>query len=104
MRVVVDGLAIRGENSLSIVSEHLLEGWDTRAGIDEVHLVVRAGAQLDVPDSVRVHEVRFGRLPIVSRLRAQSFLLPRLCRSLQADVLLGLIPATTVAGQRQSCR
>jgi glycosyltransferase involved in cell wall biosynthesis len=87
-------LAIRGENSLSIVSEHLLEGW--KAGLDDVHLVVRAGTQLDVPDSVLVHEVRFGRLPFLSRLRAQSFLLPRLCRSLSADVLLGLIPATTI--------
>jgi glycosyltransferase involved in cell wall biosynthesis len=100
VRVVVDGLAIRGENSLSIVSEHLLEGWNALAGTDEVHLVVRAGAGLEPPDSVIVHEVRFGRLPFLSRLRAQSFLLPRLCRSLAADVLLGLIPATTVAPLR----
>ncbi|HUE08876.1 MAG TPA: glycosyltransferase [Acidimicrobiales bacterium] len=96
MRVVVDGLSIRGENSLSIVAEHLLEGWGDLAGNDEVHLVVRAGAVHEAPDSVIVHEVRFGRLPFLSRLRAQSFLLPRLCRSLAADVLLGLIPATTV--------
>lgn len=100
MRVVVDGLPIRGENSLSIVSEHLFEGWDALAGTDEVHLVVRAGAVLDVPDSVFVHEVRFGRIAFLSRLRAQSFLVPRLCRSLGADVLLGIIPATTVTPLR----
>lgn len=100
MRVVIDGLPIRGENSLSIVSEHLLEGWDALAGADEVHLVVRAGLRLNVPDSVYVHEVRFGRLPFLSRIRAQSFLLPRLCRSLAADVMLGVIPATTVTPLR----
>jgi len=100
VRVVVDGLALRCENSLSIASEHLLEGWDALTGTDEVHLVVRAGAGVEPPDSVIVHEVRFGRVPFLSRLRAQSFLLPRLCRSLAADVLLGLIPATTVTPLR----
>ncbi len=100
VRVVIDGLSIRGENSLSIVAEHLLEGWGDLAVNDEVHLVVRAGTVLEAPDSVIVHEVRFGRLPFLSRLRAQSFLLPRLCRSLAADVLLGLIPATTVTPLR----
>jgi glycosyltransferase involved in cell wall biosynthesis len=100
VRIVVDGLAIRGENSLSIVSEQLLAGWDALAGIDELHLVVRAGAMLEVPESVVVHDVRFGRLPFLSRIRAQSFLLPRLCRSLAADALLGVIPATTVTRLR----
>lgn len=96
MRIVVDGLPIRGENSLSIVAQHLLEGWDALAGADEVHFVVRADASLVAPDSVIVHRVRFGRIPFLSRLRAQSFVLPRLCRSLKADVMLGVIPATTV--------
>jgi glycosyltransferase involved in cell wall biosynthesis len=100
VRVVIDGLPIRGENSLSIVAQHLLEGWDTLAGTDEVHLVVRAGAMPEVPDSVFVHEVRFGRLPFLSRIRAQSFVLPRLCRSLAADVMLGVIPATSVTPLR----
>lgn len=96
MRVVIDGLPIRGDNSLRIVSEHLLEGWDALAGVDEVHLVKRAGADLEAPESVTVHDVRFGRIPFLSRLRAQSFFVPRLCRSIGADVLLGVIPATTV--------
>lgn len=96
MRIIIDGLPVRGTNSLSIVVEHLLEGWDTLAGTDEVHLVVRAGAGIEAPESVIVHEVPFGRLPFLSRLRAQSFFLPRLCRSVAADVMLGVIPATTV--------
>lgn len=100
MRIVVDGLPIRGENSLRIVCQHLLEGWGALAGVDEVHVVLRAGAGLEVPGSVVVHDVPFGRVPFLSRLRAQSFLLPRLCRSLDADVLLGVIPATTVTPLR----
>lgn len=100
MRIVIDGLPVRGTNSLSIVVEHLLEGWDTLAGTDEVHLVVRAGAGIEAPESVIVHEVRFGRLAFLSRLRAQSFFLPRLCRSVAADVMLGVIPATTVTPLR----
>ena len=95
MRVVIDGLAIRGENSLSIVSEHLLSGWQQADGSDELHLVLRSDAAIAVPESVSVHRVRFGRSAFVSRLRAQSFRLPRLCRSLRADIMLGMLPATT---------
>lgn len=97
MRIVIDGLPIRGDNSLSIVSEHLLSGWHLLENDDEVHLVVRSGAEISVPDSVRVHEVKFGRVRFVSRLAAQSFRLPRLCRSVGADVMLGVLPATSVA-------
>jgi glycosyltransferase involved in cell wall biosynthesis len=97
VRIVIDGLPIRGDNSLSIVSEHLLAGWQLLENGDELHLVVRSGAEISVPDSVRVHEVKFGRLRFVSRLTAQSFRLPRLCRSVDADVMLGVLPATSVA-------
>jgi glycosyltransferase involved in cell wall biosynthesis len=97
VRVVIDGLAIRGENSLSIVSEHLLSGWQGTGHDDEIHLVLRSDAALAVPESVSVHRVRFGRNAFVSRVRAQSFGLPALCRRLRADVMLGLLPATTLA-------
>lgn len=96
MRIVVDGLPIRGDNSLRIVSEHLLSAWPQLGGADEIHLVIRAGASIAVPDSVTVHEVPFGRFPLISRLRAQNVVLPRLCRSLQADVLLAVLPNTAV--------
>jgi glycosyltransferase involved in cell wall biosynthesis len=96
VRVVIDGLAIRGENSLSIVSEHLLSGWQRIDAADELHLVLRSDATISVPDSVTVHRVSFGRSVFVSRLRGQSFRLPRLCRSLDADVMLGMLPATAL--------
>jgi glycosyltransferase involved in cell wall biosynthesis len=96
VRIVIDGLPIRGENSLSIVSEHLLSAWRRLDREDELHLVIRAGVSIAIPESVTVHEVRFGRLPLVSRLRAQNVVLPRLCRSLQADVLFAILPNTAV--------
>jgi glycosyltransferase involved in cell wall biosynthesis len=97
VRVVIDGLAIRGENSLSIVSEHLLAGWHRLESGDELHLALRADAGLTVPESVTVHSVSFGRSEFASRLAAQSTLLPRLCRTVKADVMLGVLPATSVA-------
>ena len=96
MRVVIDGLAIRGENSLSIVSEHLLSGWQQLDGIDELHLVVGSDAGIAVPESVSVHSVPFGRSAMLSRLSAQSRQLSRLCRSLRADVMLAMLPTTAL--------
>ncbi len=94
MRVVVDGLAISGENSLSIVSEHLLSGWQELDNGDELHLVVRGDSAISIPESVTVHRVRYGRRALVGRLYGQSIRLRRLCRSLDADVMLGMLPAT----------
>lgn len=101
MRVVVDGLAIRGENSLSIVSEHLLSGWQRIGAEDEVHLVVRADAGIAVPESVAVHVVDAGGGGAAGRgagrrVATQSVLLPRLCRALDADVVLAMLPATAL--------
>jgi glycosyltransferase involved in cell wall biosynthesis len=96
VRVVIDGLAIRGENSLSIVSEHLLSAWQRIDGVDELHVLIRSDQTISVPADVSVHRVTFGRSELVSRLFAQSFRLPRLCRSLHADVLLGMLPTTAL--------
>ena len=95
VRIVVDGLPIRGDNSLSIVSEHLLRGWQQLDSGDELHLVIRAGGDLSIPESVTVHEVKIGRSAFVGRLAAQSFQVPRLCRASNADVMLGVLPTTT---------
>jgi glycosyltransferase involved in cell wall biosynthesis len=95
MTVVIDGLPITGM-SLGIVVEHLLEGWDQLDTGDDLHLVVGPGSDIEIPSSVTVHNVAFGRLAYMSRLRAQSLVVPRLCRKLGADVMLGVLPTTTV--------
>ncbi|HEX3794070.1 MAG TPA: glycosyltransferase family 1 protein [Acidimicrobiales bacterium] len=94
LRVVIDGLPISGM-SLGIVVEHLLEGWHQLETDDELHLVVGPTADLVIPESVTVHRVPFGRRDMVSRLQAQSVTVPRLCRQVKADVMLGVLPTTT---------
>ncbi len=95
MRVVIDGLSLR-HGSTAVVVEHLLDAWTQLGTSDELHLVVSPAAELRVPLSVRIHRVDLGRCPYLGRLRAQATVLPRLCRSLRADVLLGAIPTTTM--------
>lgn len=96
LRVVVDAIPARGM-SLGIVIEHLLEGWEQLEVDDQVHLVVGSDAGFEIPDWVTTHTVEFGSsLRMAKRLWAQSVTVPRVIRSTRADVLLGVIPATTV--------
>ncbi|HEY1832751.1 MAG TPA: glycosyltransferase family 1 protein [Acidimicrobiales bacterium] len=96
MRVVIDALPMRGD-SLSVVVEHMLEGWVQINPDDDLHIVVGPDPQCEIPPSVTVHPVPFGRIGFASRVRAQTVLIPRLCRDLQADVMLGVLPATSIA-------
>jgi glycosyltransferase involved in cell wall biosynthesis len=104
MRIVIDGLPVHGDNSLSIVAERLLAGWSELHGVDEIHIVIRSDAQIAIPDEVIVHRVDFGRVPFISRLYSQSVLVPRLCRQFGADILLGVLPATTVTPMKRRPR
>lgn len=95
MRVLIDGLPIRG-GSLAVVLGHLLDAWPQIAPDDELHVVLGTDAGMVVPPTATTHEITMGRRRSLDRLRAQATLLPRLCRTLDADVLLGVIPATTL--------
>jgi glycosyltransferase involved in cell wall biosynthesis len=90
VRVLVNAVPARG-TSLGVVAENLLRGWAGFGLGDELHLVIRSGVQLEVPEDVQVHAVRG------SRLRAMDIHVPALCRRLEPDVLLGVTPATTMA-------
>jgi glycosyltransferase involved in cell wall biosynthesis len=96
MCVVIDGVPIRGM-SLGIVVEHLLEGWCELSPDDEIHLVIGPDAELVLPASVQVHRVKIGRPQVLNRLYVQNVTVPRLCRELDADAMLGVIPATTIS-------
>jgi glycosyltransferase involved in cell wall biosynthesis len=96
MRVLFDGLPITG-SSLAIVVQHLLAGWREFQPDDDLHIVLGPGAQLSIPDGVTVHPVRFGRSAAFSRVRHQTFTVPRLARRLDADVVFGVLPTTTMA-------
>jgi glycosyltransferase involved in cell wall biosynthesis len=86
VRVLVNALPARG-TSIGVVTENLLRAWDES---DEVHVVLRPGVQLGLPGRMTVHPVA-GR-----RILAMERTVPELCRSLGADVLLGVTPATTI--------
>jgi glycosyltransferase involved in cell wall biosynthesis len=90
VRVVVNAVPARG-TSLGVVTENLLKGWVSLGLGDELHLVVRSGVPLDVPDAVQVHAVDG------SRFGAMEIRVPALCRRVGADAFLGVTPATTMA-------
>jgi hypothetical protein len=98
MRVVIDGLPIREDENLGRVVARLLQVWSQPHGVDdEVHLVIGHEARLVIPDWVVVHHVKAGRRGTVGRLYARAFGLRHLCRSLRAQVLLGLRPSQMLA-------
>ena len=86
VRVLVNALPVRG-TSLGVVTENLLRAWQES---DDVHVVLRPGAALDLPDRITVHPVGGPRLFAMERT------IPRLCRRVGADAVLGVTPATTI--------
>ena len=86
MRVLVNALPVRG-TSLGVVTENLLQGWDE---VDEVHVVLRPGVELELPERMTVHAVGGPRVVAMERT------VPDLCRRLKADAMLGVTPATTI--------
>lgn len=95
MRVLIDALPIR-TGSGAIVVEHLLEGWMQLDAGDELHVAVGPDADITAPPGVTVHDVDLGRRHYLGRMRAQATVIPRLVRDLDADILLGALPTTTI--------
>jgi glycosyltransferase involved in cell wall biosynthesis len=86
VRVLVNALPVRG-TSLGVVTENLLGGWKES---DDLHVVLRPGVELELPERVTVHPVGG------SRLFAMERSVPELCRRVGADAMLGVSPATTL--------
>jgi glycosyltransferase involved in cell wall biosynthesis len=96
MKIVVDGMAGAPGSSGYVILEQLLGGW-SELGVDELHVLLHPAQTMSLAPSIRVVPVPFGRLTAVSRIRAQTFLIPRLCRKIGADALLGFTPSTSMA-------
>lgn len=94
MRVVFDAVALNGM-SFRVVVERWLEGWASRDTGDELHVVTSEQATVDLPDSVHLHRVAVKGPG--GRIRAQNTALPRICREVGADVLIGVVPSTAMA-------
>jgi glycosyltransferase involved in cell wall biosynthesis len=95
MRVLIDAVPITGA-STAIVTEHLLKAWADLDTDDEIHVVIGPAAEFDISPKLHVHRVPHGRVPLFHRLWAQSVTIPRLCRKLDTDIVLGLIASTTI--------
>jgi glycosyltransferase involved in cell wall biosynthesis len=86
VRVLVNALPVRG-TSLEVVTQNLLAAWEES---DDVHVVLRPGVEMEVPERMTVHGVGGQRLLAMERA------VPELCRRLEADAVLGVTPATTI--------
>ncbi len=89
VRVVVNAVPVAG-TSLGVVAENLFKGWAELETDDELHVVLRPGVGLDVPEGIAVHEVGGSRFSAMERT------VPALCRRVRADAMLGVTPATTL--------
>jgi glycosyltransferase involved in cell wall biosynthesis len=96
MKIVVDGMAGAPGSSGYVILEQLLGGW-AGLGLDDIHVLLHPAATMSLPESIVVEPVPFGRRTAASRVRAQTFQIPRLCREIGADALLGFTPSTSVA-------
>lgn len=96
MKILIDGIGAEPGTSASVILENLVAGWSS-LGTDTVHVLVHPDVTLPPAPGVTVEPVALGRFPAVSRIRAQTVHIPRLCRQTGADGLVGLLASTSVA-------
>ena len=96
MRVVIDAIPVR-YGGFAVALEGLLAGWRQLQETDELHLVIADDVTLEIPDYVHVHRVRIGGpAAALQQVLVQARSLRRICRSVRAEVLLGILPTTAV--------
>jgi glycosyltransferase involved in cell wall biosynthesis len=93
MRIVIDAIPVKF-GGFAVALEEMLVGWEWLQTGDQLHLVIAAGTDLEIPPSVHVHEVAVGRPEVLRRPAVQARALRRICRETAAEVLLGILPAT----------
>jgi glycosyltransferase involved in cell wall biosynthesis len=96
MRVVIEAIPAVPFGGYWVALEGLLRGWDRLATDDEIHVLLSEDVELPVPESMHVHRFRVGRPAVLRRVIVQSRAARMVCREIDADVLLGLIPTTAV--------
>jgi glycosyltransferase involved in cell wall biosynthesis len=96
MRVVIDAIPVVPFGGYAVTLEGLLRGWDRLGTDDEIHLLLPEVAEHELPESVTVHRFAVGTPEVIRRVFVQSRAARKICREVEADVLLGAIPATAV--------
>jgi glycosyltransferase involved in cell wall biosynthesis len=96
VRVVIDAIPVVPFGGYAVTLQALLGGWGRLGTDDELHVLLGAGVELELPGSVDVHRFRVGRPELARRILVQSRAARRVCREVDADVLLAAIPTTAV--------
>jgi glycosyltransferase involved in cell wall biosynthesis len=96
VRVVIEAIPAVPFGGYVVGLEGLLRGWKRLDTDDEVHLLMAEGVELDIPEWVQIHRFRVGRPAVIRRPIVQARAAKSVCREVDADVMLGLLPTTAV--------
>jgi glycosyltransferase involved in cell wall biosynthesis len=96
VRIVVDAIPVVPFGGYAVTLEGLLSGWDRLGTDDEIHILLAEGVEHELPASVSVHRFRVGKPEVLRRVFVQSRAARKVCRDVDADVLLAATPATAV--------
>src|SRR3954462_703462 len=95
MRIVIDAIPVQ-YGGFAVALEAMLNGWGQLETRDELHLVITPKAEVEIPDWVNVHSVDLENPGGGRRTLVQSTTLRRVCREVNADALLGILPNTAL--------
>jgi glycosyltransferase involved in cell wall biosynthesis len=96
VRVVIDAIPVVPFGGFAVTLEGLLRGWDELGTDDDVHLLLAEGVEHELPASIHVHRFPVGSPEVLGRVVVQSRAGRKVCRAVNADVLLGTVPTTAV--------
>jgi glycosyltransferase involved in cell wall biosynthesis len=96
MRVVIDAIPVVPFGGYAVTFVNLLKGWERLGTDDEIHVLLAEDVEHALPTSVTVHRFPVGRPEVIRRVLVQSRAARRICRAVEADVLLAAVPTTAV--------
>jgi glycosyltransferase involved in cell wall biosynthesis len=96
MRIVIDAIPVVPFGGYAVTLEGLVGGWDRLGEDDEIHVLLAEGVEHELPGMVHIHRFRVGRPELARRIVVQSRAARKVCRAVDADVLLASIPTTAV--------
>jgi glycosyltransferase involved in cell wall biosynthesis len=96
VRVVIDAIPVVPFGGYAVTFVNLLKGWERLGTDDEIHVLLAGDVEHELPPSINVHRFPVGRPEVVRRVLVQSRAARRICRAVEADVLLATVPTTAV--------
>jgi glycosyltransferase involved in cell wall biosynthesis len=96
VRIVIDAIPVVPFGGYAVTFEGLCRGWERLGTDDEIHVLLAEGVEHQLPESIEVHRFRVGRPEVIRRVLVQSRAARRVCRAVNAEVLLATVPTTAV--------